>query len=106
MVAPLSHGAGVHQLNIVARGATTIMLPTEKFDIEEAWRLVEKHRVTNMFTVPTILKMLVEHPAADRHDHSSLRSVILCGAPMYREDQKFALKKLGRSSRSISASER
>jgi fatty-acyl-CoA synthase len=49
-----------------------------------------------MFTVPTILKMLAEHPAADRHDHSSLRYVIYAGAPMYREDQKTALKKLGK----------
>lgn len=95
VVAPLSHGAGVHQLNIVARGAPTILLPTEKFDVEEAWRLVQQHRITNMFTVPTILKMLVEHPAVDRFDHSSLRSVIYAGAPMYREDQKFALRKLG-----------
>lgn len=48
-----------------------------------------------MFTVPTILKMMVEHPAVDSHDHSSLRYVIYAGAPMYREDQKLALKKLG-----------
>jgi fatty-acyl-CoA synthase len=96
VVAPLSHGAGVHQLNIVARGAPSILLPSEKFDVEEAWRLVEHHRVTNIFTVPTILKMLVEHPAVDRFDHASLRSVIYAGAPMYREDQKFALGKLGK----------
>jgi fatty-acyl-CoA synthase len=96
VVAPLSHGAGVHQLNIVARGAATILLPTDRFDIEEAFRLIQTHRVTNMFTVPTILKMLAEHPAADRHDHSSLRYIIYAGAPMYREDQKTALKKLGK----------
>ena len=96
VVAPLSHGAGVHQLNIVARGAPTILLPSEKFDVEEAWRLIEKYRVTNIFTVPTILKMLVEHEAVDRFDHSSLRSVIYAGAPMYRADQKYALEKLGK----------
>ena len=95
VVAPLSHGAGVHQMNIVARGAPTILLPTERFDIAEAWRLIAAHRVTNMFTVPTILKLLVEHPAVDQFDHSTLRYVIYAGAPMYREDQKFALKKLG-----------
>ena len=95
VVAPLSHGAGVHQLNIAARGAPTILMPTERFDIAEAWRLIEQYRVTNMFTVPTILKMLVEHPAVDRYDHTSLKRVIYAGAPMYREDQKFALKKLG-----------
>ncbi len=95
VVAPLSHGAGVHQLMQTARGVPTILLPSEKFDIAEAFRLIERHRVSNIFTVPTILKMMVEHPAADRFDHSSLRYVIYAGAPMYREDQKAALQKLG-----------
>jgi fatty-acyl-CoA synthase len=95
VVAPLSHGAGVHQLVQSARGVATILLPSEKFDIAEAFRLIAKHRVSNIFTVPTILKMMVEHPAVDQHDHSSLRHVIYAGAPMYREDQKAALKKLG-----------
>src|SRR5215208_6294929 len=96
VVAPLSHGAGVHQLVQVARGVPTILLSTERFDIDEAFRLIETHRVTNIFTVPTILKMMVEHPAIERYDHSSLRYIIYAGAPMYREDQKAALKKLGR----------
>src|SRR6202047_83439 len=95
VVAPLSHGAGIHQLVQAARGAKTILLPSERFDINEAFRLIEKHRVSNMFTVPTILKMVVENPAVDRYDHSSLRYVIYAGAPMYREDQKAALAKLG-----------
>jgi fatty-acyl-CoA synthase len=96
VVAPLSHGAGVHQLMQSARGAKTVLLPTEKFDIAEAFRLIERHRVTNLFTVPTILKMMVEHPAVDKFDHSSLRHVIYAGAPMYREDQKAALSRLGK----------
>jgi fatty-acyl-CoA synthase len=95
VVAPLSHGAGVHQLVQAARGVPTILLPSEKFDINEAFRLIEAHRVSNIFTVPTILKMMVEHPAIDRYDHSSLRFIIYAGAPMYREDQKAALQKLG-----------
>jgi fatty-acyl-CoA synthase len=49
-----------------------------------------------MFTVPTILTRLVRHEAVDRHDHSSLKYVIYAGAPMYREDQKEALEKLGK----------
>ena len=95
VVAPLSHGAGIHQLTQVARGAKTILLPTEKFDAAEAWRLVEKWRVTNMFTVPTILKILTENPAVHEREHSSLRYVIYAGAPMYRTDQVHALKTLG-----------
>ncbi len=94
-VAPLSHGAGIHALLNVARGAATILMPSEKLDPAMFWQAVERHRVTNMFTVPTIIKMLVEHPAVDEYDHSSLRYVIYAGAPMYRADQKRALNKLG-----------
>jgi fatty-acyl-CoA synthase len=96
VVAPLSHGAGIHQLVQVARGAKTVLLSSERFDIDEAWTLVERWRITNMFTVPTIVKMLIEHPSVDAHDHSSLRYLIYAGAPMYREDQKKALRKLGK----------
>ncbi|MFH0301294.1 acyl-CoA synthetase [Bradyrhizobium sp. 31Argb] len=95
VVAPLSHGAGIHQLMQAARGVPTILLPSEKFDIAETFRLIEQHRVSNLFTVPTILKMMVEHPAVEQFDHSSLRHVIYAGAPMYREDQKLAMRKLG-----------
>lgn len=95
VVAPLSHGAGVHQLAQVARGVKTILQPTEKLDVPTVWSLVEKWRVTNLFTVPTILKLLVEDQSVDRHDHSSLRYVIYAGAPMYRSDQKKALERLG-----------
>jgi acyl-CoA synthetase (AMP-forming)/AMP-acid ligase II len=40
--------------------------------------------------------MLTEHDAVDRYDRSSLKFVIYAGAPMYRADQKHALRKLGR----------
>ncbi|MGH7659552.1 MAG: acyl-CoA synthetase [Vulcanimicrobiaceae bacterium] len=96
VVAPLSHGAGIHQIAQVAQASKTVLLANDRFDAEEAWSLVERWRVTNMFTVPTILKMLTEHPSVDRYDHSSLRYVIYAGAPMYREDQKHALRKLGK----------
>ena len=95
VVAPLSHGAGVHQLAQVAHGVKTILPASTRFDAAQLWELVETWRVTNMFTVPTILKMLVEDPAVDRFDHASLRYVIYAGAPMYRTDQKLALQKLG-----------
>ncbi len=95
VLAPLSHGAGIHYLVQVARCVKSILPAGDRFDADEAWALVAEWRVTNMFTVPTIVKMLTEHAAVDRHDHSSLRHVIYAGAPMYREDQKHALRKLG-----------
>lgn len=95
VVAPLSHGAGIHQLTQVARGAATVLLEAKRLMPEEVWRLVEEHRISNMFTVPSIVKLLVEHEGVDTFDHSSLRHVIYAGAPMYGEDQKNALSKLG-----------
>lgn len=96
VVAPLSHGAGIHALPQVARGAASVLPGGERLDCAEAWSLVERHRVTNMFTVPTILTMLARDEGVDRYDHSSLRHVIYAGAPMYRADQVHALRKLGR----------
>lgn len=96
VVAPLSHGAGIHAIVNTARGAASVLPNSEKLDPEEVWALVERYRIDNMFTVPTIVKMLTEHAAVDQYDHRSLKFVIYAGAPMYRADQKHALRKLGR----------
>ena len=48
VVAPLSHGAGIHQLVQTARGVPTILLSSERFDIDEAFRLIETHRISNI----------------------------------------------------------
>ncbi|GAA4391225.1 AMP-binding protein [Tsukamurella soli] len=94
-VAPLSHGAGIHLLPQIARGARTVIPVSQGLDGEEVFSLIEHERVSNLFTVPTILKMLAEHPAAGAHDHSSLRYVIYAGAPMYVADQEHARRVLG-----------
>jgi fatty-acyl-CoA synthase len=95
VVAPLSHGAGIHLLPQVARGAGTVIPPSASLDPEVVWRLIETEQVTNMFTVPTILARLVNHEAVGRVDHSSLRCVVYAGAPMPRPDQARALATLG-----------
>lgn len=92
VVAPLSHGAGIHALPQVARGACSVLLPGERLDAAEAWNLIRERCVTNMFTVPTILTALAEHPAAAPH---ALRHVIYAGAPMHRAGQRRALERLG-----------
>ncbi|MBO6639611.1 MAG: AMP-binding protein [Roseitalea sp.] len=95
VIAPLSHGAGLHLFIQVTRCATNVLMSGDGLDPAEAWALIEKHRISNMFTVPTIVKRLVEHEAVHRHDTSSLRHLIYAGAPMYRADQKKALEVLG-----------
>lgn len=95
VVAPLSHGAGVHQLIQVARCVPTILSNPDRFSAEEVLELIERYKISNMFTVPTILNALGTDPAIDRFDLSSLRRVIYAGAPMLREHQKHALEKFG-----------
>ena len=97
VVAPLSHGAGIHALPQVARGAATVLLSGERLDCEEAWRLVERHRVTqHVHRADDPDHADAGTNAVDRYDHSSLRYVIYAGAPMYRADQVHALRKLGK----------
>jgi fatty-acyl-CoA synthase len=95
VVAPLSHGAGVHLLPQVARGATTILPVSARLSADEVWTLVAAERVTNMFTVPTIVKLLVDDPAATHYSLESLQYVIYAGAPMATADQTRALEVLG-----------
>ena len=95
VVAPLSHGAGIHQIAQVARGVVSVLLDGERFDVEQVFALIEEHQITNAFTVPTILKTMADSDAVDRYDHSSLRHLIYAGSPTYRVDQQRALEKLG-----------
>lgn len=95
VIGPLSHGAGTTATCNTMKGAKIVMLSTPKFDEEECWRLIQQHRITSLFTVPTILMGLVKHPARDRYDRSSLRHVIYAGAPLPRADQKLALGVFG-----------
>ena len=95
VVAPLSHGAGIHQIAQVARGVVSVLPEGNRFDVEQVFSLIEQHRITNAFTVPTIMKTMVDSDAVDRYDHSSLRHLVYAGSPTFRVDQQKALEKLG-----------
>jgi propionyl-CoA synthetase len=53
-------------------------------DAAVLWSLVEKYRVTVMFSAPTAVRVLKKHDAAllKRHDLSSLRALFLAGEPL------------------------
>lgn len=96
VIAPLSHGAGIHMFAQVFAGCPSVLYPSGGFRGEKAWPLIDAHGVTNAFTVPTILNRLVEGYPADRgpSDHT-LRNVVYAGAPMLAQDQEHALERLG-----------
>ena len=94
-VGALSHGAGFHALPIIAKGAPNIILDSTSFDAKLIAETIEKRKVTNMFMVPTMIKMFVESPDIEGYDISSLQFIPYGGSAMYVEDLKFALKKCG-----------
>ena len=62
-------------------GSTIVIQP--KYDPVEALELIDRHKVTTTFMAPTLLQRLVDVPGEvfSRYDVSSLRSIILGGAP-------------------------
>lgn len=95
-IGPLSHGTGTSCTVCVMRGARVVMLDSERFDVGDCWRIIEQERISEIFTVPTILMDLARHPEAQRRDRSSLRHVIYAGAPLNRPDQREAMSVFGR----------
>lgn len=93
--APLSHGSGLYALPNIAKGAANIILASKSFDPELVFKTIQEYRITNMWAAPTMVKLMVESPAVDRYDLSSLKSLIYGGGPMYVEDLKEAIRKLG-----------
>lgn len=97
VVAPISHGAGIHLLAQAFTGCVSIIYNGRPFDGAQAWELIDKYGVTNAFTVPTILNNIVNAYPDDRgpNDHT-LKHVVYAGAPMMAADQQRALDRLGR----------
>ena len=93
--APLTHGAGLYALALTAKAASQVIMPPSGFSAEAFCDVVERHRVTNTWLVPTQIKRLITSADLERYDLSSLRYVVYGGSPMYVEDTKEALRKIG-----------
>ena len=93
--APLSHGSGCYALPNIGKAAANIILESKSFDPELVLKTIETHHVTNMFAAPTMIKLLLDSPALERYDHSSMKALNYGGAPMLVEDMMEAMEKLG-----------
>ncbi len=77
----LADGSCTYALTWV--GATHVTVPS--FEPRLVAAAIEAERITAMVLVPTMINMLVNHPAVDEHDLRSLRYLIYGGAPMPKE---------------------
>ncbi len=79
---PMYHAGGltVFLTPLFAIGGRVVL--HDGFEPELVWRMFEQHRCTLLFGVPTIFKMLMEHPAFASVDFSHLRWSACGGAPL------------------------
>jgi propionyl-CoA synthetase len=81
-------------------GMATIMyegLPTRP-DAAVWWSLVEKYKVTSMFSAPTAVRVLKKQDpdALKKHDLSSLRALFLAGEPLDEPTARWIAEALGK----------
>jgi len=94
--APLSHGSGLYLLPATGHGATNIIMESPSFDPDAYLQLLAEAQVTHVaFLAPTMLNRLLDAMPPGDPRTASLRSVVVGGAPFYRQDAVRALDKLG-----------
>jgi acyl-CoA synthetase (AMP-forming)/AMP-acid ligase II len=92
-LAPLTHAAGVLCFPILTLGGEIVIMPTP--DLTEFLALVERHRVTHTFLPPTLIYMVLAHPALTATDLSSLQCFWYGAAPMSAARLEEALQRIG-----------
>ncbi|MFI0512321.1 long-chain fatty acid--CoA ligase [Streptomyces sp. WSLK1-5] len=80
--APLFHTAGLNMLTlpVLLKGGTCVLV--ESFDPDATFDLIEQHRITFMFGVPTMFEQVARHPRWPGADLSSLRILTCGGSPV------------------------
>ena len=89
----LSHFGGRAMDACWVAGATLVVLPGP--DPAAMLAAIEEHRVTMILVIPTLLRMLLDHPDAERADLSSLRAVVYAAAPAAPALVRRSIERLG-----------
>ncbi len=90
LTVPLYHIAGVQSVMAAIFGGRTLVIQRQ-FEAKEWMELVETERANRAMMVPTMLKMLMDHPDFRQHDLSSLSIITYGAAPMPLEVIKRAI---------------
>jgi fatty-acyl-CoA synthase len=92
-ITPISHGAGVCIMPVLLRSGTFVM--TNGFTPERFFELVQKHRVTSTFLVPTMIYALLDYAASHEVHVPTLELVIYGAAPMASARLREAIQAFG-----------
>jgi acyl-CoA synthetase (AMP-forming)/AMP-acid ligase II len=77
----------------LARGGGQVTLP--RFDLEAALRLIQEHRIRQLYLAPPVVLALAKHPLVDQFDLSSLDFVLSGAAPLGAELGEACAARLG-----------
>ena len=92
-LAPLTHAAGVLCFPVLTLGGEIVIMPSP--DLGEFLALTGRHRVSHAFLPPTLIYLLLDHPALPGADLSSLRCLWYGAAPMSTSRLEQAIKVIG-----------
>ncbi|NJQ08749.1 class I adenylate-forming enzyme family protein, partial [Streptomyces lonarensis] len=92
---PLSAAFGSNATvgTLMVHGGTLVLQP--RFDAAGALGLVEQHRPSHVFGVPTVLRLLADEPTAATADTSGVRTVVAGGAKLDRATARRAAALFG-----------
>jgi long-chain acyl-CoA synthetase len=81
LVVPMFHATGLSANLSPSMNAGGKIVLMRRWEAEQAMQLIEREKVGSTGGVPTIAWQLIEHPARNKYDLSSLTSVSYGGAP-------------------------
>ncbi len=93
--APISHGSGLWNFPMLARGVVQVFPESGHYDVAETVGLMNRWPDCSIFLAPTMVKRLIEHASVGELRPGALRLISYGGAPMYVSDLKRALQLLG-----------
>lgn len=88
-VMPFYHAVNICHFAACYRGCTTVIV---NFEPEEILKTIQKHKIGLCMLVPTMIKMVLDHPSSGKYDLSSLKTIMYAASPMPKELLERALK--------------
>jgi fatty-acyl-CoA synthase len=91
--APITHAGGRICLSILRQGGTIVVLTRP--DPAEILRAIERHRVTRLLALPTMIYSMLAQPDVRAFDYTSLKYLMYGGAPMSTDKLRLAIEVFG-----------
>jgi len=83
---PMFHISGIMAVLTQLSLRYLVIFPEKSsFDLEEICRIIQEEKVTSIFMVPTMYRMLLNYPELDNYDFSSMTMIISGGEELTRQ---------------------